>query len=104
MIIFVDIDHTICKTPEGLDYTLAVPLPERIKKINKLFDQGHTIIYWTARGSGTGLDWSEVTEKQFEEWKVKHHELRLGKPVYDVFIDDTNVNAESFFKSVEWFE
>ena len=101
MIIFVDIDETICVSPEDRNYSLAEPIERNIEKINSLYDLGHTIIYWTARGSGTGLDWKETTEEQFLKWGVKHHELRLGKPVYDLFIDDKNINANTFFRAVE---
>ena len=82
MIYFVDIDDTICrKSSEGYtDYENSQPLPERIAIINKLYDEGNTVVYWTARGSGTGIDWREVTEKQFAEWGVKYHDLRFGKP------------------------
>ena len=79
MIIFVDIDETICVSPKSRDYSLAKPMMERINKINNLYDEGNTIVYWTARGTGSGLDWTEVTEAQFERWGVKYHELRLGK-------------------------
>ena len=99
MIIYVDIDETICQPPEDRNYSLAVPIVENVKKINKLYDEGHTIVYWTARGSGTGIDWSEITKDQFKTWGVKHHELKFGKPVYDLFIDDKNVNALTFFKT-----
>ena len=98
MIIYVDIDETICKTPESRDYNLAVPIEKNINKINNLYDNGHTIIYWTARGTGSGIDWRNVTESQFKKWGVKCHELKLGKPIYDLFIDDKNVNSEAFFK------
>ena len=97
MIYFVDIDETICQSPESRDYALAVPLLERISKINKLYDEGNTVIYWTARGTGSGIDWREVTEKQFKEWGVKYHDLRFGKPIYDLFIDDKNINSDLFF-------
>lgn len=98
MIIYVDIDETICKTPEDRDYSKAVPIQKHINKINKMHDNGDTIIYWTARGTMTGIDWRDVTEKQFFEWGVKYHELKFGKPNYDLFIDDKNINAETFFK------
>jgi len=46
--IFVDIDGTICTQHEHpdfadqpVDYSLAEPIPERIKIINELFDKGH---------------------------------------------------------------
>ena len=56
MIYFVDIDDTICrKSSEGYtDYENSQPLPERISIINKLYDEGHTVVYWTAHGSGCG--------------------------------------------------
>jgi len=104
VIIFVDIDETICETPDSRNYKESRPIFENIEKVNSLYDKGHTIIYWTARGSGTGLDWKKLTEKQFADWNVKHHELRLGKPFYDLFIDDRNINAETFFKSARCFK
>ena len=52
MIIRIDIDETICKTPDNpRNYELAEPILENIKKANKLYDDNHTIIYWTARGN-----------------------------------------------------
>jgi len=97
MIIYVDIDETICNTPENRDYSLAVPIKENIQKINELYYNGDTIVYWTARGTGSGIDWRLVTEKQFSDWGVKYHELKLGKPIYDLFICDKVKNSEKFF-------
>jgi CMP-N,N'-diacetyllegionaminic acid synthase len=96
MLIYVDIDHTICNT-NGTDYASSEPMLDRIKKINDLYDEGNTIVYWTARGSVTGIDHSELTKKQFKEWGVKYHELKFGKPPYDLFIDDKNINSENYF-------
>jgi histidinol phosphatase-like enzyme len=96
MIIFVDIDGTICNTPDVTDYSKSYPIKENIKIANDLFDKGHTIIYWTARGTVTKKDWRYITEKQLKKWKVKYHELRMGKPYYDLFIDDKNINAKDF--------
>ena len=101
MIIYVDIDETICVSPESRDYSLAVPIQDRIDRINNLYDSGHRIVYWTARGTGSGIDWREVTEKQFKQWGVKYHELRLGKPIYDLFIDDKNINSDTYFRSIK---
>ena len=56
MKIIVDIDETICVTPDSRDYTKSVQMKDRIEKINKLYDEGNTIVYWTARGTGSGLD------------------------------------------------
>ena len=106
MIIYVDIDETICyheddDTTKARDYTKAKPYVERINKVNSLYDDGHTIVYWTARGTVTGLDWTDLTSSQLKQWGAKHHNLILGKPQYDLFIDDKNINSEDFFKGEE---
>jgi hypothetical protein len=97
LIYYVDIDETICTSPEDRDYSMAKPILDRIRKINELHDSGNTIIYWTARGTGTGIDWSDITKKQFKDWGVKYDDLKFGKPIYDLFIDDKNINSETFF-------
>jgi len=96
MIIYIDIDETICKTPESRDYSLAVPIMSNIAKANEYYDAGNTIVYWTARGTGSGIDWREVTELQFKNWGVKYHELKFGKPEYDLFICDKVLNTEKW--------
>ena len=101
MVIYVDIDETICRTPNNRDYRESEPMMDRIGKINKLYEDGNTIIYWTARGTLSGIDWREVTEKQFKQWGVKYHKLILKKPYYDLFIDDKNINSETFFSEQE---
>jgi hypothetical protein len=103
MIYYVDIDETICHYDSSdkyteRDYTTAKPIKENIQKINELYDAGHTVIYWTARGSNSGLDWSDLTGKQLSVWGAKYHEYKLGKPAYDVFICDKAINSEVFFE------
>ena len=97
MIIYVDIDETICYYDEKRDYNIAKPYYNRIEKINSLYEQGNTIVYWTARGTVTQENWFNVTLKQLNSWNCKFHELRMGKPAYDLFIDDKNINSETFF-------
>ena len=43
---FVDIDGTICTSTDG-EYNKAEPLHDNISKINKLYDDGNEIVYWT---------------------------------------------------------
>ena len=97
MLVYVDIDNTIFKTTTD-DYTKIEVYPDAVKRINKLYDDGHTIVYWTARGTVTGIDWRELTEKQLKEAGAKYHELKFGKPAFDIFIDDKAIN------SYEWRE
>ena len=93
MIIYVDIDNTIChslKNNEGeWDYSLSKPRNNQINKINQLYKQGHKIVYWTARGSATGINWESLTKKQLSEWGCQYTRIEKNKkPVYDLFIDD----------------
>lgn len=95
-IIYVDIDETICFYDEGFrnTYKNAKPNHENIAKINDLYDLGNTIVYYTARGSRTGIDWTELTRQQLEAWGAKYHQLRLDKPYYDLFIEDKSLRIE----------
>lgn len=98
MLIYVDIDDTICFYKDKTDnYSTAQPYHDRIKRINQLFEQGNTIVYWTARGTMTGINWFQVTLEQLNTWGCKYHELRMGKPAYDLFIDDKNIEAQTYF-------
>jgi hypothetical protein len=92
----VDIDDTICTHEDN--YKNAKHFKENIKKINKLYDQGHIIWFQTARGTETGIDWRKTTENQFKRWGVKYHKLLFGKPSADHYIDDKGINSKDFFK------
>lgn len=87
MLIYVDVDGTICDTSGG--YPNAKPIKENIAKINKLYDDGNIIVYWTARGRSTGIDWSALTGQQLIDWGCKFHDVVMNqKPVWDLLIDD----------------
>lgn len=98
MIIAVDVDNTICTT-EGTDYAAAQPRLEVIQRVNDLHDAGHTILIFTARGSGSGLDHRALTASQLLAWGVRHHALIMGKPVFDVLIDDRALHVSDFLAS-----
>ena len=93
---FVDLDNTLCITIDS-DYINSKPIEERIRYINKLKDEGNIITIWTARGSTTGIDHRELTEKQLNEWGVKYDNLLMGKPNYDIYIDDKSFNVDTFW-------
>ena len=95
MKIFVDIDETICFYEGERHYPDAVPNMENIAKINKLYDEGHHIKYWTARGAVTGLKWYDITKNQLDSWGCRYHELSVGKkPAYDLLICDKTTRIE----------
>ena len=99
-LIYVDIDETICNRESSSDfgvvhdYTKAQPIKENIAKINKLYDEGNTIVYWTARGSRKQINWEELTKQQLDSWGAKYHELKVDKPFYDLFIEDKALRIE----------
>ncbi len=98
MIYIFDIDGTLCSLVKNAEYTKAQPLKERIKKVNDLYNEGHYIKLYTARGSTTGINWEETTKKQLEKWDLKYHELLMNcKPHGDLFVDDKAINADLFF-------
>ena len=94
-----DVDGTLCSDTDG-DYPSAVPKPDVIAKINKLYDAGNTIILFTGRGATTGLDWHELTEAQMKAWNVKHHRLIMGKPGGDVYVDDKCIHVSDFIQGM----
>ena len=95
MNIFVDIDETICFYDSERNYPDAKPNLENIKKINTLYNEGHEITYWTARGSVTKIDWFGITKNQLKKWGCKYHNLSVGeKPAYDLLICDKTKRIE----------
>ena len=98
MIIYVDIDETICYYKDERDYRIAIPYQDRIKKLNELYDSGKEIHYWTSRGYVSGRDWLQFTKNQLDSWGCKYHSVKTKKPKYDLFIDDKNINSEDYFK------
>jgi hypothetical protein len=93
--IYVDVDETICYYEGERKYDLALPIRENIDKINKLYDEGNFIMYWTARGSLTGIDWFDLTKKQLDSWGCSYNGLSVGeKPPYDLLICDKTKRIE----------
>ena len=102
-----DLDGTICDTPLRPDdnkpgYLESTPYSFMVEQVNRLFDEGHKIIIMTARGRGSGIDWTQLTIEQLDRWGVKYHELEpmFHKPTADLFIDDKGINVEEWKKTV----
>jgi len=102
-IIAFDIDGVLLTRPDHAEelggvqkFTLCEPIQKNIDICNELYDQGHRIILYTARGQ-TSLNGDmgkitehmlPVTEQKLKEYNVKYHELIFGKRHFDVLIDD----------------
>ena len=90
-----DLDNVICNTKSN-NYKNATPNKEAIKLVNKLYSNNFEIIIFTARFMGRTNNNKEkaislgynLTKNQLKKWKVKYTRLLLGKPSYDLIIDD----------------
>ena len=97
-IICFDIDGVICTTNKS-EYHKSKPKKKIIKFINSLFENGYEIKIFTARYMGrSSEDAKKVyklgykkTFKQLKRWNLKFNKLILGKPSYDIFIDDKSL-------------
>jgi carbamoyl-phosphate synthase large subunit len=85
----IDVDGTLCT--EGTEYEKAQPIHKVIDKINHLYED-NTIILYTARGASSGYNWKPLTEKQLNQWGVKYHNLIMGKPYADYYIDNKAID------------
>tara|TARA_B100001093_G_scaffold26583_1_gene23347 strand:+ start:906 stop:1748 length:843 start_codon:yes stop_codon:yes gene_type:complete len=99
----IDIDGTLTEPHDGSPWD-AIPRRDRIRKVNKLHDNGATIYLMTARGfiHSTGRYPKDIhsqqreadyhcrsrTEAQLASWGVKYHKLFFGKPRAKHYIDD----------------
>jgi len=75
----IDIDGTICddipnEQPERME--TAELYPEALVTLNKWFDEGHIITFFTSRTE----EHRTVTEKWLNKHGFKYHGLLMGKP------------------------
>ena len=75
----IDIDGTICddipnEEPERMLTTL--PYPDALKIINKWYEEGHLITFFSSRTE----EHREITEKWLKKHDFKYNSLLLNKP------------------------
>lgn len=101
--IIVDVDGTILNS-ENRDYVNATEIPDVILKLNKMHEEGWTVIYFTARGqlSKNGdFDRIErenrpVLERWLKEHNVRYDYLLFHKPYGAWYVDDKNLTPDQF--------
>ena len=99
-VFLIDIDGTICddiKNEESHLYPTAKLYPSALEIINKWYDEGHVITFFTAR---EGKD-REVTETWLKDNGFKYHGLVMDKPRINenqeyVWIDNRKVRAVTY--------
>jgi uncharacterized HAD superfamily protein len=75
----IDIDGTVCEDipneePERM--VTAEVYPEALEMVNKWFDEGHIITFFTSRTEEHSL----ITEQYLQQQGFKYHGLVMGKP------------------------
>jgi uncharacterized HAD superfamily protein len=96
MQIIIDMDGTICQEMRTYSRCLAEPKLDAIESINRLYDAGNIIIIYSSR---TWLEW-EMTTAWLKSHGVKYHQLMMGKPVGDVWIDDRSMKVDDNWKEI----
>ena len=99
-VIMIDIDGTICKQDcdprspdDAYSFRTSKPFTKRIEYFNSLYEEGHYLHYWSARGCWEGNDTLEETREQLDSWGVKYNDVAVFKPFYDIWIDDKAVSV-----------
>ncbi len=97
MTIIVDMDGVICTEEKTFERPLAKVRRGAREGMRALRKQGHTIIIYTARS------WSEfrVTAEWLKRHGIVYDALLMGKPVYDVWLDDRAMQFTDWNKSVK---
>ncbi|QPB12312.1 hypothetical protein [Providencia phage PSTCR6] len=104
MNLFFDIDNTITLWDSNRDYENFKPDLEMVKIINGLYEEGHTITLYTARGMtsvGPGKIATEIVPSLVSNLKsigLKYHNLLTHKPFYDLIVDDKAMDPGTFKK------
>ena len=84
----IDMDGVICEERTTFERSLAKPIAGAIEALQRIKDKGNFITIYTSRG------WQEyqATLEWLNRYKVPFDLLLLGKPIYDVYIDDRAIH------------
>jgi len=80
-----DLDGTLTLETEGHDYANRTPNIFMIHKIRQWYRHGSHIILYSARLMKIDR---KITILWLKKYHVPYHELILGKPKADIYIDD----------------
>lgn len=97
MRLIIDLDGTICSEERTFSRSMAVPKEHSVETINRLYDKGHTIIIYSAR---TWMEY-EMTVDWLTKHGIKFHQLILGKPIGDFWIDDRAIQFQDNWNEID---
>lgn len=97
-----DLDNTLVTYPEiNNDYSTVKPIQNMINLVRMLYNEGNTIIIYTARRMKTHngnigkvmKDIGQITFDTLSNYNIPYHEIYFGKPQADFYIDDLGINS-----------
>ena len=96
MQIIIDLDGTICTEEKTYSRSLAKPMDKAKETIEKLYNEGHIIIIYTSRS------WMEyeMTVDWLGKNNIKYHQLIMGKPIGDYWIDDRALSFQGNWEEI----
>ena len=97
MQLIIDLDGTICTEEKMFSRSLSQPILKAVESVNQLFDEGHIIIIYSAR---LWIEF-EMTTHWLKTNGVKYHQLVMGKPQGDVWIDDRALQFDNWDNIME---
>lgn len=93
----IDIDGTVTEdvpNEEPEKMKLVEPFPDALEILNKWYNEGHIITFFTSRTEDT----REITEIWLNKWGFKYHGLLMGKPRFGNYhwVDNHIVKATRY--------
>lgn len=90
----VDLDGTLAEpvwTPENPTDEIGAPIWRNVNKLVELHNAGYKIYIHTSRP-----DWQvELIEAWLEEHDIPYRDVRCGKPLFKLYIDDRARHADA---------
>jgi len=92
MLIAIDMDGVLCSEERTFERSLGKPIEGAQEAVKTIRNAGHRIVIFTARS------WAEqrMTTNWLEHYGFEYDMLVMGKPPYDVMIDDRAIRFGSW--------
>ena len=91
----IDIDGTVLTQQKPGEWEKCEPLPGALNFVNRLYDEGHQVVFYTSRN----FKYMQQTHEQLRKFGFKYHHLDMGKPHGDIIIDDRAVRFQTWIET-----
>lgn len=107
--IAIDVDGTVADSSnvnfqkaqgEPYEYMRAEPISGALEAVKKLFEEGHTIVFHTARSGNS----KEATKLWLEKHGFPFHYIECDKLVAHVYIDDRAISGYNWKRAMKEFK